>query len=413
MPAMISGVEVETVGDILGDVPGEFLEVDGPLEMPKITGTPDELPPGIHFHFPEEAYHNLPHFSCSYLRAMLSSPTLMWAESWINPHKEYKSAEHYIVGHAYHAMILEGPDAYNARFYPAPDPAQHPKALRTADEIKEALKDRDLKPVTRVDIIGKNGEPTTRPAVKADHVAQLVEADRSIEVWDHIVERARRHAAGRAFLSVDDDRRIRIAARMIAMDPQLAKAFKGGWPEVTLVWRDPRQGVLMKARIDYLKTKAIIDLKSFVNQKKLSVRKAITRTIAERAYSLQPAVYTQGVDEVRKLVRAHGASAIHVHGEDWTAADISERVEWALRWAQFDGPDRWLWVWQQKGDAPVTRGFYHPLAGSLHSIAQTMFVDGLRRFRQAAETFGTDPWLDLAEIDELDESELPAWGLDI
>lgn len=420
MPKDIGGVEVETVADIIGDTPGEFLEVDSRLEMPRIDLTPDDPALGIHFNMPEELYHELPCASKTHLVNLAASPTIFWAQGWLNRDKVLDKREkvakaikdeklYRVVGKAYHAMILEGRQAYESRFYVAPDPREHPKALRLVDEIKQAITERNGKPVTTVDVEGEPGK--TRRASKDDWVAQLVAMDRTAEVWDDIMARAQRMAGTRAMISVDDDRQIRIAARMIAQDPQLAKAFKGGFPEVTLIWRDPRQGVLMKARVDYLKLRLVVDLKSFQNTQKRSIRRAIIRTLSENNYAFQPAVYLQGVEEVRKLIRDHGASAIHLHGDMGDRA--GEATEFAFRWAKVTDPDRWLWCFQQKGDAPVTRGYYHPLATTYHSIAVQTMVEAVRTFRRCAEIYGTDPWLDLEEIDDLTEEELPLWSLDI
>lgn len=410
MPREVSpGVYAETVADVIGDA-SEFIEVESALEMPRIEGTPGPLAPGIWFGVPDEVYHAIPAFSKTLGRYILASPTIAWAHSWLNPNKEERKAEHLLVGKAYHAMILEGPDAYQARFYPMPQKADYPDAIDGVAEIKAAIEDRNAKPVSKVDA-PELGDGKTRPARKEDWVAQLAALDRSVPIWDIIVAKAQKAAAGRDLISPDDDRRIRVAARMIKQDPELLKAFTGGWPEVTLIWRDERQGVLCKARIDYLKLKAAIDLKSFANNRDRSIRNSIIREIAEHRYALQPAHYLDGIDAVRKLVRAGAASAVHVW-ED-SGIDAGAATEWALRWASFTGPDRWLWVFQQKGDVPVTRGLYHPLGGSIHMIAKSMMVDAIRRFREAVEIYGTDPWLDLAEIDELTDEDIPAWGLEI
>lgn len=429
MPRDIGGIEVETVGDILGDTVPEFLEVESALEMPRIDLTPPEPKLGIHFNMPEEEYHELPCASKTHLVHLTGSPTIFWAQGWINREKVLDEREkiadairkekvYRLEGKAYHAMILEGRQAYEDRFHVAPDPREYPKALRLADEIKQAIVERNGKPVSSVDVQDQPGK--TRRATKDDWVEQLVRMDRSVEVWDDIVARAERIAGGRALISVDTDRQIRIAARMIAQDPQLVKAFKGGYPEVTLVWRDPRQGVLMKARVDYLKLRLAVDLKTFQNTQKRQIRRAIIRAISENNYAFQPAVYLQGIDEVRKLVRRHGASAIHFHGDLAEGpksvdegGEACEAMEFALRWAMVTEPDRWLWVFQQKGEAPVTRGYYHPLGSSYHSIAVQTMVEAVRTFRRCAEIYGNDPWLDLEEIDDLTEDELPLWGLDI
>lgn len=410
------GLEVETLGEMI-DGPSEFIEVESALEMPSIKDQPFTLPVGIHFGIPEEDYFRIEAVSKTLIRYILASPTIGWAESWLNPGKEEKKAEHLTIGKAYHAMILEGPAEYEARFYPGPVKDDFPKALDGVTEIKEAIKRRDGKPVSTVPA-PEIGPEASRPARKEDWVAQLHGMDRTVEIWDMIKAKAEARAAGRTIINPEDDKRIRVAARMIKQDPELAKAFSGGHAEVTLIWRDERQGVLCKCRIDYLKLKAAIDLKSFANSRDRSIRNSIIREIAEHRYSLQPAFYMDGIDAVKKLVRKSGGEAIfyHVDGgdiDDAKRAKMAEATEFAQRWAGYDGPTRWLWVFQQKGDAPVTRGFYHPLGGSIHAIARSMCVDGIRRFRESVEIYGTDPWLDLAEIDELTDEDIPAWGLEI
>lgn len=397
----------DTVADIIGDT-SEFEEVEAALVMPVLEDTPPCPPPGIHFGIPEEDYHAIPAYGKSHMVNFECSPTQFWAESWLNPDRKEREADHYTVGKAYHAMILEGHEAYTSRFYPMPDPKDYPAALRTNDEIKQELQRQHQTPVAKVDVPDKPG--TTRAAKKEDWVAQLMAYDRSALVWDDIVAKAERIAAGRTMISPDDDRRIRIAAKLIAMDAQLAKAFTGGYPEVTLIWDDPRTGVRCKCRVDYLKLKAVVDLKSFANSRDRSVRNAILYAIASNHYALQPAVYLEGVDEVRKLVRARGILAIYDH-DDPVTEEAEERQNFALKWASSTTPDRWLWVFQQKGDAPVTRGFWHPLAGTTHSVAQSVWRDNLRKFRMHAEAYGNGVWLDLAEIDDISDEEIPAWGL--
>lgn len=387
----------------------EFLEVDGPLVMPLLEGQVC-WPVGIYFGVPEEIYHRIPALSNSGVRNLLASPTTFWAGSWLNPDYEYKSADHFVVGHAYHTLILEGPAAYKERFYVPPHIDDYPKALTTATQYKDAIKAVNGKPVSKVPDERFPGKE--RPAKTEDWVAQLMALDRSVQVWPDIQAKARALHPGKQEVDADTDREIKIAARMIAQDPELQKAVRNGWPEVTLIWRDPRQGVLMKCRVDYLKFKALVDLKTYANRNNLSARQAITRAIAEHRYPLQPATYLQGCEQVRLLVREHGDKVIHVWGEP-TAEQRADAVQWALKWAAFTGADRWLWIFQQKGSAPVTRGYWHPLASTVHSIAQSMLVDACRNFREHTTRYGTDPWLDLAEIDDLHDDEIPVWGLEI
>jgi hypothetical protein len=387
----------------------QFLEVECALPMPLREGQ-IEWPVGIYFGVPEEIYHRIPALSNSGIRNLLASPTTFWAGSWMNPDYEYKSAEHFVVGHAYHTLILEGPNAYRERFYVPPHIDDYPKALTTATQYKEAIKAAGGQPVTKVP--DEANPQLQRAARTEDWAAQLVALDRSAYVWPDILAKAKARHPGKLEIDADTDREIHIAARMIAQDPELQKAVRNGWPEVTLIWRDPRQGVLMKCRVDYLKFKAVVDLKTYANRNNLSARQAIARAIAEHRYPLQPATYLQGTEAVRELVREHGTKVVHVWGEPSEEA-LADAQQWALKWASYKGADRWLWIFQQKGNAPVTRGFWHPLASTVHSIAQSMVVDACRNFREMTERYGTDPWLDLAEIDDLHDDEIPVWGLEI
>jgi hypothetical protein len=96
--------------------------------------------------------------------------------------------------------------------------------------------------------------------------------------------------------------------------PEVRHAFRDGYPEVVLIWHCPKTGVPMKARVDYLKLKAIVDLKSIANQRERSLENAIRFEIASYNYNVQPAVYSEGVEAVRKLVREGKALYCRLHG---------------------------------------------------------------------------------------------------
>jgi hypothetical protein len=106
---------------------------------------------------------------------------------------------------------------------------------------------------------------------------------------------------------------------------------------------------------------------------------------------------------VRKLVRNHGASV--VHGLD--------DPTWALLWAKHAEPDKWLWVFQQKGPAPVTRGLWYPRGGIIKTLTDEIVARQKRKFRQFAEAFGTAPWLDIQPIYDLADEDIPPFATEI
>lgn len=380
--------------------------------------------------------------------------------------KESDDKPHFIFGKAYHCRIMEGTDAYASRYAVELDPADFPDALVKTAQIQaaiarhtqmqpvkpqgnkpdlliqlrrlagcevadaegrlfldgekvtvEALKTRiglyeeeaPVVPVRKVeDFMPDSGDSYMRDAVKADWIKQLLTLEPEAQIFDVLAEQHRAAHPGKVFLSADRHYELEIAAAMVARDPELQHAFKGGQPEVSLFWYCPKTGVPMKARVDYLKIKAMVDLKSIGNVRQRSMEQAIRFEIASYHYNLQPAVYFEGAEVVRALVREHQETVIH-HcdidvNEDQVATDA--RDAWCHRWAAHTQPDEWLWVFQQKGDAPITRGVWFP-RGTVMMISQDIVLAAKKRFREYAETFGTSPWLDVKPTYLIADEEIP------
>jgi len=246
-----------------------------------------------------------------------------------------------------------------------------------------------------------------RPARKADWIAQLLELEPSAKVLDVLRSKHRQEHEGKTFISNEAFEQLEIAARMVEADPEIRHAFRDGHAEVTLIWTCARTGVPMKARVDYLKLKACVDLKSVGNQRERSLENAIRWEIASYHYNVQPAVYIEGVEAVRQMVRDRGSSAVFTY-----EGEPSDNTAWALKWAQ-QRDCEWLWVFQQKGDAPVTRGVFYPLSGTTQMVTRDIVLQQKKRFRQFSETFGTDPWLDVRPIYDLADEDLPPSATDI
>jgi PDDEXK-like domain of unknown function (DUF3799) len=216
-------------------------------------------------------------------------------------------------------------------------------------------------------------------------------------VWDRLVAEHNAQYPGRIMLPAALMHKIEIAAAMIERHPQLCKAFTGGAAEVSIFWTDRVTGTPCKARLDYWKPKAIVDLKSFENTLGLPIRKAIARAIANYRYHLQAAFYLRAVGEARRLI---GTGAWH--------GKIAPEFVNAL--AQ-PNDMTWLWVWQQKGVAPLARGMVLG-RGSVIDIARMEIDEALHLFARCWKTYGADPWLDIADIDTFDDTEFPAYIAD-
>jgi hypothetical protein len=391
----------------------------GAFKPETLDGTPDLPPPGIYFGMPEELYHALPALSSHGIRKVASSPMVFWASTpWLSEKARKRQAEraaeekvHQTIGRAYHCRIMEGAEEFSRRFAVELSPEECADALESTDQIKAAILAAEEKPFSKVPDKLPDGSDYMRSAKKDDWIAQLLDIDPDAKILAVMNEKHRAANAGKSFISREAYEQIEIAARMVEHDPEIRHAFKDGYAEVTLIWNCPRTGVPMKARVDYLKLRAIVDLKSIGNQRERSLENAIRFEIASYHYNVQPSVYFEGVREVRKLVKDETAR-IHFYDSDCPVDQMTAAVEWVEKWAA-QTETEWLWVFQQKGDAPVTRGVFYPLSGTTKMVTDDIVLQQKRRFRTFSETFGVDPWLDVRPIYDLADEDLPQSACEI
>lgn len=415
---------VETVADIIGD--GRESAAPPPagwLEPPRLGDkTPPVPQPGIYFDMPEDVYFSLPCLSQSGIKKLAASSMLFWADSWMNAEKQRVEREHHIAGKVYHCRLLEGVSAFALRFVCELERSEDVKVVETKEDIEAYISQIRLPgsdvchtPITRVEtgetkIVKGQEVPITRAAKKEDILRQLLEIEPDAPYWPEMVRRYQAEHQGKQMVPAWLMKDVEIAALMIERDPGIAPLAKGGQAEVTLIWYDELTGVPMKARVDKMKVRRMIDLKTFANQRERMPETAIRFDISSYKYNIQPTVYFEGADAVRKIVCGEGVSAIHVWGEplpdndgvldndayDTWFARCSECTEFALKWASHVEPDLWTWIFQQKGPAKITRAVDFPRGGTVHMVTSDIVKAAKRKFRECCEVFGVDPWIDIA-----------------
>lgn len=351
-------------------------DAPGRIEHPAI------MPDGVYFGLPEEQYHQAVALSASGMKWLRVSSMDWWARSPLNadPDDE-EDSDARIIGTAYHKRILEGRDAFYARYAPEIDPLAYPDAIRTNEEIIAAIE------------AASGPQKGLKGLRKADLVARLADIAPQVRVWETLCrEHAERHA-GKEMLSAKVIRRIEIAAKMIEAHPQLCKAFVGGYPEVSIFWTDAETGCPRKSRLDYWKPRAITDLKSFDNRG-IPLDKAIAKAVAGWKYHFQARFYLDAVEAARGLIaegKVFGAVETEFLGAVSAANDCT-----------------FLFVFQAKGPAPVARG--KVLApGMIMDIARMEIDQALTQWARCWETYGADPWVDIADISTFDDQEFPVF----
>jgi hypothetical protein len=399
-----------TVAEILGDEP--VATDNKPFLPPRLPDAPPFPEPGLYFGMPDEVYHAIHACSASGLKHMSISSMDYWASSLLNPEneREEKAAKASgqltprQLGQAYHTFICEGPVKFSERYAVALD-KDVMKMEAAAKKVPFCVTTADLR--IAIDEAGAKPKGTAKEPL----IEQLLDLVPEAMVWDREVAIHSEVHAGKLMISPTLFRRIAIAHAMIAGDPQLKSAFTGGHAEVSLFWYDEETGVPMKARLDYLKMNHLVDLKSFGNQQGKPIQRAIDSAISNNKYYVPVAVYLEGIEAVKKLVKEKKGDAVFRFYADGTeCGDTAEDVSWCWKWAHQPEPEV-LFVFQQTGIAPVTRGRIMTLGS--HYTATKWAVGYLRRkWKRCALAYGTDPWLDFEPVVATVDEELPPWASD-
>lgn len=312
---------------------------------------------GIYFDLNETRYHLDSALGSTDIRRLGQSGPDYWFHSWMNPNRPPvdETTPARTRGKAMHRLVLEGKQAFESRFVRRPnDPSGATPADKSA--VTKAAK-RDL--------LG-NGE---------------------------------------TLLHGDDWDRIRIAGGMIRENPELSAAFDGGVPEVSIFYTRP-DGVRVKCRFDYLKPRAITDLKSITNPQGMDFVR-VCRVALARGYTTQAVHYLDGRAQLARLF-AEG-KVFGDHDKDLLKR-IAESAEYAF-----------VWVFFQAEDAPITwggklSGRHTTLAGQI--VTDNPIIDfergkieaAIARYKENLARFGTSMWVLAEPLQEVQADDLPWYG---
>lgn len=337
---------------------------------------------GIYFNMPDNEYHAIEALSASGIKNILVSPMDFWARSWMAPDflKE-ESTEACKIGRAYHKRILEGQEAFLSEYtemFEAPD-----NCLKTKDDLAQALEEA--------------GVQFKKSAAKPELI-RLAAENGIGPIFDILKEQYDISTNGKEQLGFNLLARIEIAASMIEKHPQIHKCFSGGFPEVSIVWTE--DGIKMKSRIDYIKPKAFIDLKTFANMGGKSIDRAVYSAMASGRYHIQVTFYKRAVLASKTL--------------DVFCKDESAVRPFMDAFVKEPNVDCFL-VFQQKGPAPLARAFKfsQDAASGMVGAAEASIDQGIRIYKECLEKFGTGPWIDTAPIEELYDAQFPIWATDL
>lgn len=241
-------------------------------------------------------YQGHPALSCSALRKLAQSPLTYWTYSRHNPNRPPdEEKKHLDYGRAAHALILEGERAFNARYCAKKSREDYPEHLGSGEELAEKCVELG---------VAKGGTLAQRASRIRAAEAKLVAAGEQIEpckLWIEVEDAHRVFANGRQQIDKRLIERLEFSNDTLRLHDTTRELLTGGRPEVSIFWTDEETGVELKARLDYLKSPVIVDLKTFSNIRGLHVDDAVAQTVAAHKYGLQAVMYCDALKAVEKV----------------------------------------------------------------------------------------------------------------
>ena len=298
-------VQEATTNNEIELVPNYSNWVEKAIEAFDANGEPNyidsqgELIEGIYINMPNDLYHSLPALSSSQLKEFKESPPHYYRRylSGIEVKRTLQTQRTLDAGTLGHELILEPEDFYN-KYFRELLPIDEPDALHTEAQIKAELEKHNLK-------------TTGTKAVKAE---RLVKHDPNARVFEHLLRLNREKEGAQSTaviegeektlyggkLGVDGqvwDSAIRIV-KSLKNEPQADAYINYGLPEVAIISRCPRSGLLLKVKFDWLR---FDDEAADVKTTRSANPDDFSRQMRSLKYDLQQAFYTY----VASLVGIH------------------------------------------------------------------------------------------------------------
>lgn len=353
------------------------------------------LPLGVHFGLPEDQHHADPGLGSTDLKRLLINPVGFWAASPAGqriltdlgiakdePEEESLSKQ---FGSAAHALCLE-PDTFDDRYVEHEDPPED--YLTTKERIREAL---ERTPGAYVPIKTAQRPELALAARRAG--LKLIDdwkVDAQIRAGGRTVLSRRWMATLRMIRHLIDVRRADLGDRSVRED-----SLSNGYPEVTVIWEE--DGVRMKARIDWLRWRGMIDLKTYGCPPDKMPLAFFLGQVATYGYELQAVHYMHAWSAIGRLM-----------DEGRVFGDVD--LKWLTRLRYQDKPG-WRWVAIQTLGMPEV-DWLDWNAGLAEGAAEAQRRQAIAAFITYRDRFGLDqPWVAMRGRVVVDDMTLDATGI--
>ena len=244
------------------------------------------LPRGVYTNMPAEIYHLEPSLSASAIKMMMVSPLDYWT-NFLSPNKPNPQTPSMALGEAIHKMVLEGPEEWNREFIAKPHMDDYPGCINGTEALK-----------AKCDAVGAKKTGTMLQMAWA-----IKEKDNRAVLWPIIMEQFEQATSEgkQRVVGADVGNQCRRARAAIQGHVAGRHLVQGGLSEVSIFYED--FGIPMKVRLDYLKPRSVVEVKTFSNTNRLNVETAIVKAVASLRYHVQAVLYTRAAIAAKALIR--------------------------------------------------------------------------------------------------------------
>lgn len=367
------------------------------------------LADGVYLDLPEAEYFEQDALGSTDLTRLWQHSEGWWWQSRYCPRATREATKAQTFGRGLHCRLLEGPEAFEARFAIAPDPTEIEGLLRTSEDILAAL--------------DAAGAP--RPSSKARksdliEMAKIYCPDR--KVWDLVLEAFRDAAGDREVLTAEEAEDIALMCEVAREEPNMAAVMDTeagvSLTEVSVFWTLPC-GTRLRYRFDKILPDGNVDLKT-VGNARADFASACARRIRDEDLEIQMAMSFWARHQVYRAVEEKRMFLGDRRARAWLRRFPAEapldRADYTIPgWA-------WLWVFVQRPDpvqgrAPVVLPVREIFGSDLHRDGWRKLQTGLERFRQGRERHTLHrPWTRVMPVHDVqgklaNHLQLPPWGV--
>lgn len=361
---------------------------------------------GVYLGLPEHAYLADRALSASAFKKLLANPPDWWWEHASNPLYEPPFSDARALGTAAHKAVLEGLHAYEATYCAEPDPALHPGVLDTQRDL-QAWIERANAEIALAGELNDKGKPLkfSRSGTKPELVERVREiAERfgmAAQFWEEIRDAI---VAGRTVMRPKDDLTVRLVEGFIRRDPQYAKLLSGGLPEVTVFWTEEREighseqfeTVRCKARLDYLRATAIVDLKTFGQSYQRGLVRGVLADRVAHGDTMQAVHATRAVEAAQRFLEQG-----RVVGSSTAELDTLAKI--------LPGKKAFVWLCVRVGGAPTAIAPRFDDGTIPWGVAVQQIDEAMDAFCDYRRRFGDEMWVRSEGVMTPDITEWPSW----